>query len=155
MQGKETSGKRTKGKLTIMPSSTSRLSYISSSSHLCPSISSLFSYVSFFSSPSSSFFSSSFSFSSSYSSFSSSFRKFGKPPGSLSSPAGTYRTGTGMSAYRSCLLLPPGSKITMGPRLFTGYKILTGFTGVTRHWCSDCLAHCNTLEKCLIHCKKV
>ena len=27
---------------------------------------------------------------------------------------------------------PPGSKIIIGSRLFTGYKILTGFTGITR-----------------------
>ena len=45
--------------------------------------------------------------------------------------AGTCRTGTGMSAYRSGLLLPPGLKIIMGSRLFTDYKILTVFTGIT------------------------
>ena len=65
--------------------------------------------------------------------FFSSFSKFGKPPGSPSLPAGTFRTGTGMSAYRSGLFLLPGSKIIIGSRIFTGYKILTGFTGFTRH----------------------
>ena len=52
-------------------------------------------------------------FSSLYSSFSYSFSKFGKPPGSPSLPAGTCRTGTGMSTYRSGLLLLPGSKIIL------------------------------------------
>ena len=65
------------------------------------------------------------------------------------------RTGTGMSAYRPGLLLPPSSKIIIGLRLFTDYKILTGFTGITRHRCSDCLINCNTSEKCVIHCKQV
>ena len=89
-----------------------------------------------------------------YSSFSSSFSKFGKPPGSPASPAFTCRTGTGMSTYKSGLLLPPGSKIIIGSRLFTGYTIFTGFTGITRHQCSDCLINFNTLEKYMIHCKK-
>ena len=93
LQGKETSGKGTKGKLTIMPSYTTRLSCISFSSLLFPSI--------YSSSSSSSFFSSSST------SFSSSFRRFGRPPGPPSSPAGTFRTGTGISAYRPGLLLPP------------------------------------------------
>ena len=73
----------TKDYLTIMPTSTTRLSCIFSSFFLFPSISSS-------SSPSS-------VFSSSTSSFSSSFRRFGRPPGPPSSPAGTYRTGTGKS----------------------------------------------------------
>ena len=123
MQGMETSGKGTNGKLTIMPSSTTRLSYISSSSLLFPSISFSFLSFSFFSSSSSSFSSSFFSFSSLYSSFSSlyssfssSFRKFGRPLGPPSWPAWTCRTG----AYRSGLLLPQGYKIFIGSRLFTG-----------------------------------
>ena len=73
------------------------------------------------------------SFYSLYSFFSSSFSKFGKPQGSPSLPEGTCMTGTGMSAYRSGLFLPPGSKIIIGSRLFTGYKILAGFTDITRH----------------------
>ena len=50
---------------------------------------------------------------------------------------------------------PPGSKIIIGLGLYTGYKILTGFTGNTRHYCTYCLINCNTSEKCIIHCKKV
>ena len=41
------------------------------------------------------------------SSFSPSFRRFGRPPGTPFSPAGTFRTGTGMSAYRPGPLFPP------------------------------------------------
>ena len=100
MGSAQRSGKGTKGTLTIMPSSTTRLSYISSSSLL-------FHLLLLFSSSSSSFSSLSFYFSSLYSSFSTSFRKFGRRPGSPSSPARTCRKGTGMSAYRSSLLLPP------------------------------------------------
>ena len=37
--------------------------------------------------------------------------RLGKPPGPPSSPAGTCSTGTGISAYRHCLLLPPRFKI--------------------------------------------
>ena len=60
---------------------------------------------------------------------------FPPPTGGLegppSTPEGTCRTGTGMSAYRPGLLIPPGSKILTGSKLFTDYKILTGFTGIT------------------------
>ena len=73
----------TNGNLTIMPSYTTRLSWISSSSLLFPSISSSSSSSFFFSSPSSS--------------FSPYFRRIGRPPGPPSSPAGTSRTGTGVS----------------------------------------------------------
>ena len=59
--------KGTKGSLTSMPSSTTMLSYISSSSLLFPSITSLSSSSSFFSSP--------------FSSFSPYFRRFVRPPG--------------------------------------------------------------------------
>ena len=71
--------------------------------------------------------SSSFSFfsSSSSSSFSSSIRRLGRPPGPASSPAGTCRTGTGMSAYRPGLLIPPGSKIMTGLIICTSYTIVT------------------------------
>ena len=72
LQGKETSGKD-----TIMHTSTTRLSCISSSSLLFPSISSSSSSPSFFSSSSPS--------------FSSSFRRFGRPLGPPFSPAGTSR----------------------------------------------------------------
>ena len=90
LQGKEKSGKGFKGNLSIMPSSTTKRSCISSSSLLLHSIC--------YSSSSSSFFSSS---SSSFSSFS----RIEWPPSPPSSPAGTCRTGTGVSAYRPCLLL--------------------------------------------------
>ena len=76
----------TKGNFTIMPFSTTRLSCISSSSLIFPSISSSLPSSSFFSSPSCS--------------FSPYFMGFGRHPGPPSSPAGTCRTGTGMSAYR-------------------------------------------------------
>ena len=78
--------------LAIMPSSTTSLSCISSSSLLLPPISSSSSSPTFFSYPPSSFFL--------Y------FMRLGKPPGPPSSPAGTWKTGTGISAYRSGLLLP-------------------------------------------------
>ena len=73
--------KGTKGNFTNIPSSTTRLSSITLYL-LFPSISYL--------SSSSSFFSSSSSSCSSY------LRRFGKPPGPASSPAGTFRTGTGV-----------------------------------------------------------
>ena len=124
LQGKETCGKEIKGKLTIMPSSTSRMSCDSSLSLLFPSISS---------SSSSSFFSSSSS------SCSFSFRRFGRPPGPPSYPAETGKTSTRMSAYRPGLLLLPGSKIMTGSKLFMSSKILTGLIVITRLWWSDCL----------------
>ena len=104
LQGKEKSGKG-----TILPTSTTRLSCISSSSLLFPSLSSS-------SSPS--------LFSSSSLSFSSSFRRFGRPLGPHSSPAGTCRKGTGMSSYRPGVLLSQGSKLMTSLKLFTGYKNL-------------------------------
>ena len=67
----------TKGNLTIMPSCTPWLSWISSSALLFPSTSSSSSLSSLFSSPSSS--------------FSHYFRRFEKPPGPTSSPTGTCR----------------------------------------------------------------
>ena len=79
---------RTKGNLTIIPSFTTKLSCISSSSLLFPFISSSSSSPSFFP----------------Y------FRRFGRPPGPSYSPVGTCRTGTGTAAYRSGLLLPQDSK---------------------------------------------
>ena len=84
----ERQGKETSGKGTIMPTSTTRLSCISSSSLLFP------------------------------------YTSFRWPPGPPSSPAGTCRKGTGMSAYRPGLLLPQGSKIMTSLKLFTGYTNL-------------------------------
>ena len=84
-----------------------------------PFISSLSSSSSSFSSPSSSFFN--------Y------FRRFGRPPGPSSSPDGTRRTGTGMSAYRPGLLLPQGFKIMAGGQTFCDLHTLLhsyyGFPG--------------------------
>ena len=108
LQGKETSGKGTKGKLTIMTSSTPRLFWISSSSFLFTSISSYSSSSSFFSSSSSS--------------FSSSFRSFVRPQCPPSSPAGTCKIDTGMSAFRPGFFFPIGSKLMTGWKLFTGLK---------------------------------
>ena len=79
----------TKGNLTIMPSCTPWLSWISSSALLFPSTSSSSSLSSLFSSPSSS--------------FSHYFRRFGKPSGPPSSPAGTCRTGTALECLHTGL----------------------------------------------------
>ena len=81
-RGRRQVAKGTQGKQTIMHFSTTRLPCISSSSL------------------SSSFFSSSSSF------VSPSYRGFGNPSDPPSSPAGTCRTNTRMSAYKVCLLLP-------------------------------------------------
>ena len=66
-----------------------------------------------------------FLFSSPSSSFSPYFRRFGRPPDPPPSPRGTCRTVNGMSAYRPGLLIPSGSKIMTGVKLFTSYKIMT------------------------------
>ena len=127
MQGKEISGKGTKRNFIILPSSTTRLSCMSSSSLLFPFLLIPLSH----NSPSSPhpppfliilllllikllLFSS--------------FRKFGRPPGSPSLPSRTCMTYTAISAYMSGLLLPPGSKIMIGSRFFRGYEIITGLT---------------------------
>ena len=67
-------------------------------------------------------------FSPSSCSFSSSYRRFGRPPVPSSSPTGTCRTGTGISAYRPGLLLPPEAKIMIGLKWFTSNQIETGIT---------------------------
>ena len=54
---------------------------------------------------------------------------------------GTCRTGTGMSAYRSGLLLPPGSKIKTVLKLVSGNTIVTG---IERLYFSDNFHHDKT-----------